>query len=246
MYTEKKIDKEGVVPIYYQLKTMIKEQVEGGRWKPDDMIPSERELSEKYKISRATVRQAINELVQEGILYRKRGMGTYVAKPKINQGLTKLTSFTSDMQRRGHKPGSKVLHMKVVPPSKKAAEALMLDAEDEVVELFRLRLADDEPMAIEKTFLPLEKVSPLLNDSLENKSLYAELKEKCNLDLVQATQTIEISYPDQTEAQFLGIRENEPVLLIERTTFLENSIPIEYVCSLYRADRYKFTIEMKA
>jgi GntR family transcriptional regulator len=243
---EKVIDKDGVIPIYHQLKTLVKEQVEDKVWEINDMIPSERELSEQFDISRMTVRHAINDLVSEGILYRKRGMGTFVAKPKINQGLTKLSNFTSDMEQRGLKPGAKILHVKVVPASKKIAKNLQVKEHDNVVELFRLRLADDEPMALERSFLPFEKVAPILNESLENKSLYAELREKCNLNLILAKQSIEISYASQLDdARFLEIDLDTPVLLIERTTFSDNDIPIEYVQSLYRADRYKFSIEMK-
>ncbi|ARK32415.1 GntR family transcriptional regulator [Halalkalibacter krulwichiae] len=246
MLEEKLIDKDGVIPLYHQLKTLLKGQIEEEVWKVDEMIPSERELSEQFEISRMTVRHAINDLVNEGILYRKRGMGTFVAKPKINQGLTKLSNFTSDMEQRGLKPGAKVLHVKVIPATKKIAELLQIKENDNVVELFRLRLANDEPMALERSFLPLEKVAPILTGSLENKSLYKELREKCNLNLALAKQSIEISYATQAEdAKLLDIEINTPVLLIERRTFTDTDMPVEYVQSLYRADRYKFSIEMK-
>ncbi len=246
MFSEKIINKNDIVPIYHQLKTLIKEQIEDNVWSVDEVIPSERELSESFDISRLTVRQAINDLVSEGVLYRKRGIGTFVAKKKINQVLTKLSSFTSDMEMRGFKPGAKVLDKCVVPSSKKIATIFNIEEGEKVAKLFRLRLADDEPMALEKSFLPVEKVGPILGESLENKSLYKELIEKCNLNLVRAIQTIEISYADKDEAELLNIESGTPVLLIERTTFSDKDIPLEYVQSLYRADRYKFSIEMKA
>jgi GntR family transcriptional regulator len=240
------IDKDSVVPIYHQLKIFIKEQINNDVWKNDEMILSERELSEEFGISRMTVRHAVNDLVSEGILYRKRGMGTFVAKPKINQGLTKLSNFTSDMERRGLKPGAKVLHTKIIQATKKIAENLQIKENDNVVELLRLRLADNEPMALERSFLPYGKVHPILETSLENKSLYKELLEKCNIKLVLAKQTIEISYASRIEdAKILEIDLDTPVLLIERTTFMDDHTIVEYVQSLYRADRYKFSIEMK-
>jgi len=239
------INKSSAVPIYYQLKKYIIEQIENGSWKQEEIIPSERELSEEFEISRMTVRQAINELVNEGILYRKRGMGTFVAKPKVDQGLSKLTNFTTDMLNRGMKPGSKVLGTTIIPASGKIAEKLNLNPDEEVVELIRLRLADDEPMALEHSFLPHKKIYPILNHSLENKSLYELLKKECNLHLASAKQTIEISYSGPKEAKLLEIDPDTPVLLIERVTYIDTGEPVEFVKSFYRADRYKFSIEMR-
>lgn len=238
------IDKNSPIPIYYQLKNFIKQQIESGIWKPGDLIPSERELSEEFEISRMTVRQALSELVNEGLLFRKRGMGTFVAKQKVDQNLSKLTNFTSDMLSRGMKPGAKVLFVDTIPATKKLAEKLNLLEGDKVVELFRLRLADGEPMALERSFLPYAKVFPILGEELENRSLYELLRKKCNLNLVRAKQTIEISYCDPRNAALLEIASDTPLLLIERVTFTEDGQPVEYVRSYYRADRYKFSIEL--
>ncbi|SDJ26351.1 GntR family transcriptional regulator [Salimicrobium halophilum] len=245
MIEEGSIDKEGVIPIYHQLKKIIIQQIEKGEWKVNELIPSERELTDHLAISRMTVRHAINDLVSEGVLYRKRGKGTYVARPKINQGLTKLSSFTEDMEKRGLKPRSKVLHIEEIEADKEVAEKLNLKEGDRVVEVFRLRLADEQPMALERSFLPADKVSSLKSLSLENKSLYKELQEKYHLNLASATQTIEISYPvNPSDARYLEIDLDTPVLLIERRTYSEDDTPLEYVQSFYRADRYKFSIEM--
>ena len=239
------IDKDSVVPIYHQLKLIIKEQIENQKWKYDESIPSERELCEQFGISRMTVRHAINDLVSEGVLYRKRGMGTFVAKPKIDQGLTKLTNFTSDMEQRGLVPGAKVIYVKTLPANKIIAEKLQIGENAIVIELLRLRLASGEPMALEQTFLPYESTSAILNESLENKSLYQELRDKCNIHLTLAKQTLEISTISNAEdSRLLEIDTGTPVLLIKRVTFSDRSVPIEYVQSLYRADRYKFSIEM--
>lgn len=240
-----RIDKESPIPIYYQLKNYIKEQIESGIWKPGQLISSERELSEEFEISRMTVRQAFNELVNEGLLFRKRGMGTFVAKPKVNQNLTKLTNFTFDMLSRGMKPGAKVLAVNTIPATKKLSKKLNLLEGDNVVELFRLRLADEEPMALERSFLPYAKAFPILEEEeLENQSLYQLLRDKCNLHLVKAKQTIQISYCDPQDAALLEIAPDTPSLLIERVTFTEDGQPVEYVKSYYRADRYKFSIEL--
>ncbi|WP_053218161.1 GntR family transcriptional regulator [Virgibacillus senegalensis] len=243
---ENKIDKEAVVPIYHQIKTLITKKIDDKLWNVDDMIPSERELTNQLSISRMTVRHAINDLVNEGVLYRKRGKGTFVGKPKIDQVLSKLSSFTEDMKKRGLKPGSKVLHVKEVPACEKIGGVLEVEEGFPVIEVFRLRLADDEPMALERSFLPAEKVASILNYSLENKSLYKELKEKYNLNVAFATQTIEISYLSKPQdSDLLEVNVGTPVLLIKRHTYSDEKTPLEYVESLYRADRYKFSIEME-
>lgn len=240
------LDKNSVIPIYHQLKTLLKEKIDKGVWVADEMISSERELSEELEISRMTVRHAINELVQEGILYRKRGMGTFVSRPKIEQRLSKLSNFTTEMELRGLKPSGKIISIKTVPASKLVAEKLNLQEHDSVIELYRLRLADGAPMAIELSFLPYEIAAPLLSESLENKSVYKELQTKCQLNIVSAHQTIEISYPNcSQDAELLEIKETTPILLIERLTFTDGQIPIEYVLSQYRGDRYKFYLELK-
>jgi GntR family transcriptional regulator len=239
------LDKNSAIPIYHQLKIMLKGKIEQGVWAVDEMISSERELSEELEISRMTVRHAINELVQEGILYRKRGMGTFVSRPKIEQRLSKLSNFTTEMELRGFKPSGKVMSIKKIPASKLVADKLNLKENSTVIELYRLRLADGAPMAIELSFLPYEIASPLLQDSLENKSVYNELRTKCQINILSAYQTIEIAYPNTPqEAELLEIEETTPILLIERITYSDGQKPIEYVLSQYRGDRYKFYLEL--
>jgi GntR family transcriptional regulator len=238
------INKNSVVPIYYQLKEYIKDQIDSENLNVGEMIPSERELAEEFEINRMTVRQAVNELVNEGHLRRQRGVGTFVSKSKINQGLSRLSNFTTDMMNKGMKPGAKLLSMEVIPAPKKIAAKLQIPEGEQVVELFRLRIADGEPMALERSYLPYSKVSPIMNEDMEKQSLYKVLEEKCQLKLLRALQTIEISYSNPTDAHYLEIGPDSPVLLIERVTFLEDDQPIECVSSIYRSDRYKFSIEM--
>jgi GntR family transcriptional regulator len=239
------IDKQSVVPLYYQLKEFLKQQIESGRYQVDELIPSERELSELYEINRMTVRQAINELVQEGLLTRQRGVGTFVSKRKIEQPLTKLSNFTSDMVNRGMVPGARFLSMEVIPASKSVADRLQIPEGTLVIELIRIRTGDGEPMALEKSYLVHEWAKPLVGLNMEDKSLYQTLEEKCQLRLTRALQTIEVTYVTPAEAHYLDIEGGDAVMLIERVTYGENKpTPVEYVKSLYRGDRYKFSIEM--
>jgi GntR family transcriptional regulator len=239
------IDNQSVFPLYYQLKEYLRNQIETGHYKVDELIPSEREMSEYYEINRMTVRQAVSELVQEGLLHRQRGIGTYVSKRKIDQPLSKLSNFTSDMMDRGMVPGARHLSMKVMPATKKVAAHLQISEGDKVIELVRVRTGDGEPMALEKCFLNYELSHQIVGLNLEDKSLYQTLEHYCGLRMVKALQTIEISYVTPSEAHYLELSGNDAVLLIERITYGEKSAkPVEYVKSIYRGDRYKFSIEM--
>jgi GntR family transcriptional regulator len=239
------VDKRSIVPLYYQLKEYVKNQIETNRYKVDELIPSERELSEHFEINRMTVRQAINELVQEGLLQRQRGVGTFVSKVKINQPLTKLTNFSSDMLNKGIVPGARHLSMEIIPATKSIAAYLKITEGEDVIELVRVRTGDGEPMALERSYLVHELARPIVGLNMENVSLYQTLEEQCGLHLVRAQQSIEISYVNPADAHYLEIGQDEAVLLIERITYSEQmERPVEFVKSIYRGDRYKFSIEM--
>src|SRR5215210_2988344 len=141
--------KSGPLPRYYQLKEIIRERLRTGEWAPGSLIPSERELCERYGISRMTARQSISELVNEGLLYREQGKGTFVGHPKIAQQLLRLTGFTEDMRAREQRPGAKVLRAEMWPAAAATAERLRVRLGQPVYRLRRLRLADSEPLALE-------------------------------------------------------------------------------------------------
>jgi len=239
------IDKNSVVPLYFQVKEYLRSQIQTGAYTTDELIPSERELAEEFEINRLTVRQAINELVQEGLLYRQRGIGTFVSAPKIEQPLMKLTNFSTDMRNRGIVPGALVVSMNIIPATKQIATQLQIEVDDQVLELVRLRTADGEPMALERSCLVYDHVRSLYGMDMENVSLYQMLESVCGLKLVKAIQTIEVAAVYPEEAGILEIGQHDSVMLFQRTTYAEGmDKPVEYVRSLYRADRYKFTIEM--
>lgn len=238
------ISKDSHIPIYYQLETEIKELIEKKDLKPGDPISSEREFSEKYNISRMTVRQAINNLVNEGILVRQRGKGTFVAKPKVEQALQGLTSFSEDMIARGMVPITKIIDFQMIPSTRKIAEKLAIDEGALVYEVQRLRLADDIPMAVETSYLP-ESLFRGLTKEIALSSLYQYVETNLNLQINHAVQSLESSVVRKKEAEILELKEGSPVLLIERFSYLENHKPFEYVKSIYRGDRYKFIINMK-
>ncbi len=238
------INKSSPIPFYYQLESFIKDQINSGNLVPGDTIPSEREYAKAYGISRMTVRQAINSLVTEGLLYRKKGSGTFVANKKIEQPLQGLTSFTEDMKKRGMNPTSELIHFEIVPASINIAEELHIKEHAPVYEIKRIRLADGEPMALETNYLSANLVKGL-TEEVVNTSIYAYIEEKLNLEIAHAEQMIESIQASSEDAKLLKINKDYPMLYIKRNTFLQNGTPLELVKSHYRGDRYKFYIKMK-
>lgn len=242
---DESIDKRSPVPMYYQIMRQLLEKIQGGEFAVDSTLPPERELAETYKVSRMTVRQAIIELVNEGILVRRKGIGTFVAPPKLEQALSRLTSFTEDMAQRGMKAGAKVISFDEIVPEPTIRKTLALEAGDKAYECVRLRLADDVPMALETTTLPVSLCPGLARQDLENQSLYRLLAERWGVRLDYATQSIEPACASPHEASLLHVAHGTPLLLMHRITYNQDGRAIEHVKSLYRGDRYKFIIELR-
>nr|WP_253957873.1 GntR family transcriptional regulator [Metabacillus halosaccharovorans] len=230
--------------MYYQLEEQIKKTIETEELQPGDALPSERELSESYQISRMTVRQAITNLVNKGYLFREKGKGTFVSSQKFEQNLQGLTSFTEDMKARNLVPGSKLLHFEIYPADKDIRATLSLKDEELIYKIKRLRLANNEPIAVETSYLPVNLVPGLTPDILAS-SLYTYIENELELTIGHASQTVEAAIVDAEDQQHLNIHKDVPVLLIQRETFLENGTPLELVRSSYRADRYKFKIDIE-
>ena len=237
-------DQNTFVPLYHQLKLYIESQIRSGTWQPGDQVPSESLLGEKFHISRTTVRQALGELVNQGMLTRVQGKGTFVAQPRIRQRLTRLTGFTEDFEARRMKPDSQVLHQGKEPAVPRVASALRIAEGTSVILLERLRLADELPMAVEISHLR-EDLFPSFNaEEFPGGSLYTYLAEKFNIIPTAAHQDMEAIACPQPQARLLGISKGGPVLHIYRTTFDQSGRPFEQVESFYRGDRYVFQAEL--
>lgn len=232
------------LPLYLQLQEVLKDEIQHGRLKPGDQLPPERELSDQFRMSRMTVRQALNQLVTEGLLYRVQGKGTFVAKPKITQNLWQLSSFTEDMLSRGMKPGAVVIEREVIHAEPKLAELFKLDKDMRLIKIRRLRTADGEPIALETTHLPYQQFQSILEKDLTG-SLYELLAFEYRVSLARARQSIEAREAWTLEAGLLKIPEKTPVLIIERISYDVDMQVIEYVNSCYRADKYKFYVELQ-
>ena len=233
------------LPRYFQLKEIMRERIRSGEWKPGELIPSERELSEKYGISRMTARQAITELVNEGLFYREQGKGTFVSQRKITQQLIHLTGFTEDIRARGQRPGTKVLSATMHPADEETAEKLRINAGTPIFRLQRLRLADDEPLAIELSQISFKGCEGLLEEDLEHNSLYRLLEAKYGIALMEADQELEAGLTGSEEAQLLKISVASPVLFTRRITYSDRNQPIEYAKAVYCGNKYTFYTHMK-
>lgn len=238
------INKNSPVPIYHQLEEAIKQQIENGLLKEEELIPSEREFAERFQISRMTVRQAINNLVADGYLNRKKGRGTFVSKKKVEQELQGMTSFTEDMLSRGMNPSSKLLSFKIIGADKKTALDLKIAENEPIYKIKRIRLADGAPMALETAYIPVNLI-PGLSEENSNLSLYQYIEEHLALTISEATQEIEAAIADIEIAEPLGIDEGEPILFIVRIAYLQDGTPFELVKSSFRGDRYRFIATMK-
>lgn len=232
--------KSGPVPRYYQLMEFIRERIRSGEWAPGTAIPSERELCERHGVSRMTARQSITLLVDEGLLYREQGKGTFVGRPKIPQQLLSLTGFTEEMGTRKQRPGARILEAEMWNADEDTAERLRIKPGQPVYRLRRLRLADTEPLAIENTCICFIGCERLLDYDLEHDSLYRILTEQFDMPPIAAEQEIEADLASTEDARLLDIAPGSPVLRTRRITATRRGRPIEYASSIYRGDKYRF------
>ncbi|MEN3186551.1 MAG: GntR family transcriptional regulator [Atribacterota bacterium] len=242
---ERQLNRRVPIPLYYQLKEMIKEQIEDGSFQAGDLLPSERELSERYGISRPTVRQAIKDLVYEGFLVREKGRGTYVSKPKINYGfIQRFVTFYDDMAQHGLTVKTKVLRREIREAGKKIARFLNLDPQDQIIFLERLRFVEDEPVVRVQNHIPYRLCPELLKEDLSDRSLYHLLSEKYGLKPHRAEIALEAMVADEVDASFLGIKVGAPILLMENITFTEGGIPMDFFQSRFRGDKGRVKVEV--
>jgi GntR family transcriptional regulator len=241
----KPLQTDSVIPLYHQLKERLKDSIDRGLWRQGDQIPSENQLMNEYSVSRNTAKKAIEELVQEGLLYRIQGKGTFVAKPKIQQSLMGLYSFSKVFKERGLVPKDIILEIREVKPSPEIIKELKLTNDEYVIEMKRLRCVDDDPYVIESSFFPLS-VIPNINllKKVGEISLYDLLEQEFNIVVKRAIEVFEpvLIRPDETE--YLQTEAGKPALLLERTAYDIGGKPVEFCRSIVRGDRCRFYTEL--
>jgi Transcriptional regulators len=241
MENANQLNQADVVPLYAQLKEILKSSIINGELKPNIKIMSEEELSKKYMISRITVRKAITELVEEGYLIKKQGKGTFVSVPKVNRNIIEFLSFTLTCQINGVKPGSRVIKKEIVEPSATDIRELKLKTDEKVILIQRIRYANGEPLIIENNYFS-EHYSELMQENLENRSLYRILKEECGVEPVSSKKTIEICIATKEEANMLQIHQGAALFLMKGTAYDVNGNPVHRAAQLIAGDKFIFSI----
>jgi GntR family transcriptional regulator len=232
------------IPLYHQLKTLILQEIEAGRWKPDQQLPTEEQLSAQFHVSKITVRQALRELANLGWVRREQGRGTFVQKPALEEGPRKLTSFTAEMQEHGLVASSQVLATNVLEAPPDVAAKLSIRTSDRVFRLHRLRLADGVPLGVQTAYLPLAMVPGIATVEFTDVSLYGLLESRYNLQPAGAKETLVAVVVSGDDASLLRVAPGSPALAAERITFLPDGRPLEYAHSIMRGDRYKVVLDL--
>lgn len=239
------IDFSSYIPYYVQLIHLIKGQITNGNWRPGDQIPGEPELCDQYHISRTVVRQALRELEIEGLIIRRKGRGTFVAQPKLNESLAqKLTGFYEDMVAQGHTPITVTLNHSIVPASEKVARWLEIPPGAQIFDIQRLRSIDDAPFQLVTSCIPCDLCPQLEHVDLTNRSLYSFLENDCGLVIARGRRFIEAVAANDTEARLLDIERGAPLVMLDSISFLDTGRPIEYFHAVHRGDRARFEVEL--
>jgi GntR family transcriptional regulator len=239
------IVRDSKLPFYHQLYEILRTNIVQGKWKSGDMLPPESELIEQYQVSRITVRQALDALVNDGLIYRQRGRGTFVAHPTVEQGLSRIISFTDDMRQRGFEPGTEVLFSGVIPAPREIAQQLGVAPNEELVRLERLRMADGEPMSIEESHLVHRFCPGILSGDYANTPLREALAREYDIHLAHAKQVIRAIPAPKKVADKLSVPAKSAVLFIERVSYTQQNIPVEFLRIHHRGDRYALYHELR-
>ena len=235
------LDKASPVPLYHQLTELIRAEIGQGDLKPGDLLGTEKEIGDQHRVSRATVRKALDDLARSGLVVRITGRGTFVAAPRLEVDLPHLVSFTEELHQRGIVPGAQLVAFGPVPCPPEAAAALGCDEGADVLHLRRLRTGDGTPMLVVDHFLaPIIRLRP---EDL-GQSLYETLERTLRTRLTEALHTLRAGLATQEEADLLGIRRGDPVLRFQRTTLTSEGQPVVFEQGTARTDRYEYSVRL--
>jgi GntR family transcriptional regulator len=231
------------VPLYRQIKDKIVSDIEDGVWKPGDLVPSGPELSKRYDVSVGTVRRAMEELMNEGVLVAVQGKGTFVARPKVSIKLPYFRGFTKDMILRGHIPETKLVGEGIVSAGSMVAKALRVEAGYQVSYCERLRLADGEPILFEISYLDPRRFPGLNFPKRGHQSLYAVLEQEYGVEVVRAEQTLYAVATTPKQAEMLGVSPGSPAFRLVSVEYDFANKPVQATVGTYRGDRYTLEFE---
>jgi GntR family transcriptional regulator len=231
-------DRSRPEPLWHQAEMALRSLIERGEWASGSQIPNEDRLCEMLGISRITVRHALRNLEEAGLLRREHGRGTFVRSATVVAGVRGLTSFTDEMKTLALAPSTRLLAAQRLPATEEMAEALEIAVGDPVVQLKRLRLGNNMPIGIQTSHLPEARVPGLYDDAADIQSLYAWLREHCGISPVSAKEVYRVGRVDEADAEFIQLPAGTPAFEVERIAF-DSRGAFEYALSTMRADRYE-------
>ncbi len=239
-----KLKTQSPVPLYTQIKDILRARILEGTYQPHQQMPSESEMMAAFAVSRITVRQALNDLQNEGLIFRIHGKGTFVSKPKAFQELARLQGFGEAMRQMGYETFSRVVSMKTVTPTPQVQEKLQLPKRAKVTELQRVRFLNREPISLDVTYVPLHLGHRLAKEDLAARDVFLILENDCGLALGHADLQIGSALADEPLARQLKVEEGSPVLVIERLTHTTAGEPVDYEHLYYRGDAFQYKVRV--
>lgn len=242
--TVDEIQASSPTPLYEQIKAILRSRVLDGTYKPHEQLPSESEMMTAFNVSRITVRQALNDLQNEGLVFRIHGKGTFVSKPKAFQDLGRLQGFGEAMRKMGYETFARVVSMRTVAPSAQVQERLHLSKRAKVTELQRIRFLNREPISLDVTYLPADIGARLAKEDLASRDVFVILENDYGMSLGHADLQIGSTLADERLAGQLQVEEGSPVLVIERTTHTTDGKPIDYEHLYYRGDAFQYKVRV--
>ena len=242
--TTEALNTRSLLPLYHQLFELLHDKIATGEWKPGDLVPPESELTRRYQVSRITVRRVLDMLVREGLVVRERGRGTHVAETRLEHVTNRIVSFTDDMRQRGLEPGTRVLFSGLVPAPAAIARELGVEEASELARLDRLRLADGEPMCVEESYLVHRYLPGILEHDLSSGSLREIKVGTYGVRWTRARQVIRAIQAPAELARHLAMKPGAALLFIERVSYSQEDVPVEFLRVYYRADRYELYNEL--
>ncbi|NJP36680.1 UTRA domain-containing protein [Alkalicoccus luteus] len=231
----------GTSPLYKQIAARMKEEITKGIWKQGNAIPTEAKLSERFSASRVTIRQAIKQLVQEELLYKVQGSGTYVTENKFEHNIYALQGFTEEMEALNKTTCNKVLQFSVIEPDNRIRQILGLEEGEQVYYIRRQRWVDDKPLVVEDTYMPLSLFPDLSYETMKG-SKYAYVEQVKKLRIKESFQEVIPILPDQSIRELLLMKEDIPIIKVHLFSRLYDETVFEYTEIYFKSDEYKFTI----
>ncbi|MDO4287812.1 MAG: GntR family transcriptional regulator [Eubacterium sp.] len=237
------IQKNAPKPLYLQLEELIRNNIDNGVWKHQNAIPSESELQKEYGLSRMTVRTACQNLVQEGILYRVPGKGTFVAEPKIMTDSLAYMGFREQLERMGYATTTELLESKIIQASASVSKKLRIPENASVMYIERMRYLKKKPISLHHSYIPIQLCEGIEKHDLINEQLCVIMEKEYQLRPHKIQETLESVRASKKESQLFGVAEDYPLLILEDNLFDQNDVPYEYSKVVFRGDKIKLRYE---